>query len=275
MELNGLKIRWINYCCYEMILPNGKEIIIDPCIDVTNQEERFHPDDFQGADYILLSHTHGDHILDLKYISDKFKPHIFVGALSAYPLAKDLDLNLDEIFPVSPGEKYELPDFTLEVFRGKHTWLNRPDNRVKTWLKGDSKDFPKEISEANALGSIEYMDYLITTNENLRIFITGGGPYEKFYFNAFETAKNKAPDIVIRQATSKYGIKEFADMAAEYHCQFLIPEHHDKFVKKMGMTPQQWAQALNEQLRASGSMTQVYAPEQFKWFEVYTGIRDC
>ena len=186
MELAELKVRWINYCCYEMLLPNGKEILIDPCIDISGKRQDFSPADFQGADYVLLSHTHGDHILDLKYIAEKFKPNIFVGSLSAYSLAKDLNLDLDEIFPVTPGEKFELPDFTLEVFRGKHTWLNREDNRVNTWIEKDNPDFPKTIAEANAVGSIEYMDYLITTKENLRIFITGGGPYEKFYFNAFE-----------------------------------------------------------------------------------------
>ena len=33
MLIPGIEFRYINYCCYEIVLPNGKEIVIDPCID--------------------------------------------------------------------------------------------------------------------------------------------------------------------------------------------------------------------------------------------------
>ena len=30
MNLSGLKMRWINYAGYEIVLPNGKVVLIDP-----------------------------------------------------------------------------------------------------------------------------------------------------------------------------------------------------------------------------------------------------
>ena len=33
MFINGLKFRYVNYACYEIVLPNGKVIVVDPCID--------------------------------------------------------------------------------------------------------------------------------------------------------------------------------------------------------------------------------------------------
>ena len=34
MFINGLKFRYVNYACYEIVLPNGKVIVVDPCIDM-------------------------------------------------------------------------------------------------------------------------------------------------------------------------------------------------------------------------------------------------
>lgn len=274
MECDGIRLRWINYCCYEIRLPDGKVILLDPCIN-TNREEikDFRSEDFTGADYILLSHTHYDHTADLEYVAKKFHSKVFVGAMSAMAEAEASDLDLNQIYPVIPGDVYELPDFTLEVFRGKHTFLKKPGNTVEGWLRGEATEFPDKHRQANACGSVEYTDYLITTKENVRIFINGGGAYESAYFNALSTMKEKAPDIVIRQATSKYSIPEFAKVMNQFHCQVILPEHQDNFVKKTGMTCQEWAQALTEELKKLGSHTVVYAPEQYKWFEIYTGIR--
>lgn len=49
MYIQGLKIRYINYACYEIVLPNGKVIVVDPCIDigfcdVAGKTQKDHPD---------------------------------------------------------------------------------------------------------------------------------------------------------------------------------------------------------------------------------------
>ena len=84
MYIQGLKIRYINYACYEIVLPNGKVLVVDPCIElgykipgvIEREPLDFKHDDFTGADYILLSHTHADHTMEVGYLAKKF--HLFI-----------------------------------------------------------------------------------------------------------------------------------------------------------------------------------------------------
>ena len=50
MNINGFKIRWINYACYEIVLPNGKVIVVDPCINYEKKEE-FTPNVIKLSNY--------------------------------------------------------------------------------------------------------------------------------------------------------------------------------------------------------------------------------
>lgn len=77
----ALRMRWISVQCYEIVLPNGKVIVTDPFFwDGNNVEDPeklssedkglykvykqdgFSIDQITGADYIIISHIHGDHI---------------------------------------------------------------------------------------------------------------------------------------------------------------------------------------------------------------------
>ena len=137
MYIQGLKIRYINYACYEIVLTNGKVIVVDPCIDIgysiSGDVEReplnFKNVDFTGADYILISHTHIDHTMEIGYLAKKFKSKIVVGAMSALSLAESYNLNTDQIYPCYPNEKFIMEDITVEVFRGKHTF-NRKEPTI-------------------------------------------------------------------------------------------------------------------------------------------------
>ena len=64
-EKFGMKLRYINGQCYEFILPGGKHLITDPYITPTKGlanagMPEFSTDQIEGADYILLTHTHYD-----------------------------------------------------------------------------------------------------------------------------------------------------------------------------------------------------------------------
>lgn len=137
MNLETLKLRWINYACYEIVLPNKKTIIVDPCIDF-EKKASFTYEDFTGCDYILLSHTHYDHTMEVGKLCNKFKPKVIAGELSAYALCEFFDIDFDSVFPVSPNEEFVFDDFKLEVFRGKHTLMNNDNNKISKKQDGFS-----------------------------------------------------------------------------------------------------------------------------------------
>lgn len=267
MEINGLQIRYINYCCYEIILPNGKEIVIDPCIDFRN-ESTFKRSDFKGADYILLSHTHYDHTMDLGYLAQKFNSKVFVGAMSCTSLLDYFDIDFDHVYPVTPGEVFEMEDFTLQVFRSKHTFMNQKDNVVSKRIQKPLGEFPEGHKMADIYGSLEYMDYLITTKENLRIFINGGGPNKFFYHNIEQTMKDHSPNIVFRQTSSKYTPEEFAHVVGGFHPQLVLPLHQDGIERKTDMTVQQWVDRVNAELDRMHSSTKMLNPEKYTWYKI-------
>ncbi|MBR0138206.1 MAG: MBL fold metallo-hydrolase [Erysipelotrichaceae bacterium] len=269
MKTKGIRIRYVNYACYEIVLPNGKVIVVDPSIDYTNKTTEFTRDDFTGADYILLSHTHYDHDSDLPYLAEKFDSKVFVGAMSCYGELQYSDIPFDNIYPVYPGEVYEMQDFTLEVFRGKHTFLGKQNRMSLIEPKESLNDyFPKNHKQSDIFGGIEYMDYMITTKENTRIFINGGGPNWMFYNNIFTTMKEKSPNIVFRQSSSKYTPEVFAQTVDQFHAQLVFPLHQDGVARKTDFTIKEYVERANAEFDRIGSNTRMINPVPFKWYTI-------
>ena len=66
MKSTSLKIRAFNVGgAFEIKLPNGKIVLIDPFFTSNQFEGGFTREDVTGADYILLTHSHYDHDIDV------------------------------------------------------------------------------------------------------------------------------------------------------------------------------------------------------------------
>ena len=280
MYFKGLLFRYINFACYEIILPNGKEIVIDPChamkhpanpkINMSGYEVNFECSDYKGADYVLISHTHGDHTLDLGYLVENYHPKVVVGAMSAQALAEAYNIPLSELYPMFPNEKLEFEDFTVEVFRGKHTFPRGLNNTIG-YKKAHPMDAEKTDAdiEAGYMGSIEYCNYLITTKENLRIYIMGGQPNSYYFYNDFSVCREKAPNIVFKQSSSKYTPEEFAETLDTFGGQLVLPGHPDGLLRSpIGCTKDEWFEKVNTHLEEIGSTTRVLDPVPLKWYKV-------
>ena len=91
VEASG-KIRWINTAGFEIVMSNGKHILLDPFLSGDVDGIVCHPmdlDQIERCDYLFLSHIHVDHGADVRRIQEKFpQVNIFVGDLSADPLCE-------------------------------------------------------------------------------------------------------------------------------------------------------------------------------------------
>lgn len=264
-QLENLRIRWFNDACYEIKLPNGKGILIDPFID----ESKFRvksSDDVEAADYILISHTHFDHVMDLGKVSRRFDSKIFAGNLSGIELAKYFDIPGYRMNLCGSGDTIFTEDFKMECFRGKHTKLGEFD-RPSNWPENLQKENLKPDAMAmNLAGSYEYLSYLITLPSGFRILVWGGGAD----MDAVMHAKEYRPDISIAQLPRE-STDEIACLYAAIGGRAIFPHHHDTFLE-MGEEGLRRIEEVVEKTRQRAPGTMVICPEKGKWYQIVTKI---
>ena len=75
------------------------------------------------ADYILHSHSHFNHTLDMPYIARKTGARV-LGTESTINLARGGGVPEAQLFPVRGGEDYDFGDFSVKVVPSLHSALN-------------------------------------------------------------------------------------------------------------------------------------------------------
>ena len=284
---NGIRIRWITTTCFEIVLPNGKVIVFDPW---TGEEDPFMPgfscqhngftvDDFTGADYIFLSHTHGDHIRDVKALLEKKQPdkmggHVFMPALSSKLYSEVYDLALCEIVPVYPYEVMDLDDVIVTPLPCRHfgdVGLDVVETPSQTRARAAARgtDPLSKPSVMGEYGTLEEMDWAVTVKENnFRFMVLGGRIYR--FNNIYKFAEQFHPDLVIRQVSNGATPDSYAKMVTKYHAPLVFPSHHDShhLEKSSGMSFEEWFGKANECLRSDKVPCEIVNIDPTKWYTI-------
>lgn len=218
---NGIELRWLNTAGFEIIMSNGKHILLDPFLSGTINGLSCHPielEEIKQCDYLLLSHIHIDHASDVGIIQKKFPNlNLFVGDLSADPLCQWQDIDCGRLYRVRPGEKYEFDDLTIEVFAGRHTESPRGYYRAR------NKNEDGSLNLDSWFGSLEFQNYLLTTCDGTKILVWGGmtSPDQMHRFAGLN------PNIALMHVSPKQDFEEFARLTAAMNTQVIIPHHYD------------------------------------------------
>jgi len=77
-------------------------------------------DQFEGCDYLFLTHGHYDHILDAGKLAARFNPIIHCSQLVSESLSIHLGINSDQIRTVTAGDIVRANGMTVEVIQGTH-----------------------------------------------------------------------------------------------------------------------------------------------------------
>ena len=278
MKFNSVKIRPFNVGgVFEVKLPNGKVILIDPYFTGNEFEGGSTREDVTGADYILLTHSHFDHDIDLGYFVEKFHSLVFCGSMSAEEVLKFHKIPYDNMIPVYPNCHYNLPDFRLDTFQAKHNPNGgksfQPDGIPEVYEKLGVSGHER----CDQLGSIESFDFMITTPSNFKILMASG---RVIWDDLFDICKEKAPNVLLRQA----GIREaggdmktgkqidppvFAELLAKYHAQIVFPFHHDVLLKRWGKekTSEYFAE-VDKEYRKFDPSAAFIDPQEWKWYDI-------
>lgn len=220
---NGVQLRWLNTAGFEIAMSNGKHILLDPFLDGNVKGLSCHPisiDEIGRCDYLLLSHIHFDHADNVEELQQKFpETNIFCPDLSADPLCRAKHINCCRLYRVRSGEKYEFDDLTIECFAGRHTEAARGSYRTD---KGNTQP-DGTLDQMMWFGSLELVNYLITTNDGTRILVWAGmtSPDQKHRFAGLR------PNISLMHVSPKQDFNEFAALTAAMGTQIIIPHHYD------------------------------------------------
>jgi L-ascorbate metabolism protein UlaG (beta-lactamase superfamily) len=125
----GLQVRYLGVTGYE-ITDGTTVVLLDPTptrpTPTTLLTEHLVPDEAYGkeicprADFILVNHTHYDHVLDVPAIAVRTGAKV-LGSQSTINLARSRGVAADKVQRVQPGDRLTLGNFTVDVRRSRHT----------------------------------------------------------------------------------------------------------------------------------------------------------
>ncbi len=272
MNREELRFRWLHASCYELILPDNRVITIDPYV-LPIGYEGFSVDCYSRPDYVLLTHTHFDHITDVEELLKKnIEARLYVGPLGAAALCDRFDLLFGQICIMDNDEEINHKGLRIHTFRGKHSrFIDRSRESVKKLAEAGVREHGLTgYRNLNLAGSVEYTDFLLTTPDNFRIYFSGGDPEHSIPYDA---AEKYCPDLLIRQASNFPDPEKYAAVIAKYHAQYALPHHHEFAEKRLGMPMEEFTERTKAELKRLGSTTEFINPAQFEWYSFTSCIR--
>ena len=110
-----MKITYLGHSCFH-IETKGKHLVLDPFISPNEKARHIKVDEIK-ADYILLSHGHGDHVADAERIAKNNKAVI----VSSYEVCAWFEKKGIEIHDMNPGGKWEFDFGVVKMTAATHS----------------------------------------------------------------------------------------------------------------------------------------------------------
>lgn len=110
-----MKITYYGHSCFGFEIC-GKKVIIDPFITGNSLSKHINIDDI-SADYILITHAHQDHVLDVEQIAKRTNATIISNfEIVNYYIEKGLNG-----FALNHGGTFKIPEFSAKYVKAIHT----------------------------------------------------------------------------------------------------------------------------------------------------------
>jgi len=213
----------------------------------------------QQADFVLVTHTHYDHVLDVPRIALKTHAAV-IGTESTENVLRAYGVPEEQLISVRGGEDYEFGTFSLRVIPSIHSALDhkRYFSSAKT---PEGLKAPLTLAQIHPEGGT--LAYLIRFHGH-QILAFGGMNYIEREIEGLE------PDVVLVGAGSSR--KEIYDYTArlmrDLHFPALVlPTHWDDFMAPYGASQQRSIDALQsfvQEVSAASPKTKVVVPKYFE-----------
>lgn len=217
-------MKWLGNAGWEIRIGNTV-ILIDPFLTrkeaspgtewKTNEEEVLK--NIDRADFVFAGHSHADHIADIPFIAKRFGSKV-VGSRTTANIALTAGVSESQLTTISGGEKFDFPEFSVQVIESQHGVLTRsgrrrqprPEEILKPWtgpIKGDA------FVEGGS-----YLYYF--TVGNLRILHQSTGNFIE------ERMKSIHPDIALLADNRSY---DWPDALKLLRPKTIVIQHYDEW----------------------------------------------
>lgn len=275
----SLEFRFINCQCFEIRLPNGKTVVTDPCYDFPKENrmqqlfglEGFHTSDIEGCDYVILNHTHGDHIANLGEVIERFHPKVICHTGVAAEMAETYkDMELTSIYPVDYDGTYYFDGFRLDTFHGEH----KPQRFTygRSMEEGDIISGDPRLSRLHTLGGTFNMNYMLTLDNGFRLAFVGGTDD-----GMTERLRSLRPNMAFRNKlfndmdVDKVGGEWFSFMK-DCHAQIVVPMHFEVWENEQPGFTEKTIVKANELAEEAGIDARIMYPVRTQWYKLEMGI---
>jgi L-ascorbate metabolism protein UlaG (beta-lactamase superfamily) len=213
----------------------------------------------QRADFILVTHTHYDHVLDVPHIARQTGAAV-IGTESTENVMRAYGVPEEQLLTVRGGEDYQFSSFSLKVIPSIHSPLDHKhyfsSNTAPAGLKA-----PLTLEQIHPEGGT--LAYLIRFRGH-QILAFGGMNYIEREIVGLE------PDVaLIGAGASRKEIYDYSGrlMRDLHYPALVLPTHWDNFLAPYGASQQPALDALQsflQEIAAASPKTKVIVPKYFE-----------
>ncbi len=235
MKFSGAKVKWFGHSAFQIESPEGKKILIDPWLNSPGGSDRF-IGELDGADIVLITHGHSDHIGNTVELAKKFNPEIYC----IFEVAQYLSLKGVNAVGMNIGGCIERDGIEMCMVEASHSSAMIEDGEI--------------IYLGNPAG------FVITLENGFKIYHAG----DTGLFGGLELIANfYKPDLVMVPIGGHFtlGPREAAYAVSILRPKYIIPMHFGTFPLLKG-TPEAFINALPPEYK-----DKVIVPEAGKTIE--------
>jgi L-ascorbate metabolism protein UlaG (beta-lactamase superfamily) len=210
-----MEISWISHACFKITSENGKILYTDPYKI---------PKDEQKADFVIISHSHYDH-MDHKSINNIIKE----GTIVLGPLSISKELKKYNGKGLEFGQEYEFEDIKIKPVRAytieknthpkENNWMGYiiTSDGIKIYHAGDTELIP-EMRELQS--------------ENIKVaLLPCGGTYTMNFQEAISAALEINPEIIVPMHNWDKNLNEFKELLNQRSPSIKVEILKDKNLK--------------------------------------------